>query len=130
MRGKKPLAAIAAIAASALFAVIVAALSPGPTPIRILNRTAVDLHDVVLTGSGFQHAIAVIAAGSSLDIRVSPRGESSLSISYTAEGREKSAIGQGYFEGGGRYRGSVVIHPDHEVTVAFEFAAFRLAPFW
>ena len=78
-------------------------------PITIQNGSAHDLRQVVLAGSGFTDTLARVAAGQGVTVRVQPRGESGLALSFLADGRQIVHPAQGYFEGAGRYAVKVTI---------------------
>jgi CTP:molybdopterin cytidylyltransferase MocA len=69
--------------------------------VTVQNASGHDLRRVVLTGSGFVDTMAQVPAGQSVTLRVRPRGESGLAVSFIADGREFAGPAQGYFEGDG-----------------------------
>jgi hypothetical protein len=87
------------------FALVLASLVAcgGQVPITVQNASGRDLRDVVLAGSGFADTLADLAAGQSVTVRVKPRGESGLAVSFMVDGRQIAQPASGYFEGAGRY---------------------------
>jgi hypothetical protein len=76
------------------------------------------LHSVTLSGPGFRRQLGEIAPASTVETSVEPVGESSISISFRALGKNVRVPPDGYFEGGGRYVVVVVVHPDLSVGVS------------
>jgi len=102
-----------------LSVIAVAALSgcsPG-TPVIVTNNSAFTVESVVISGSGFSHALGTIAPGQSVSAGVDPRGESGLRVAFRAGTRQVRTRPQGYFEGGGAYKVRAVIAPDLSVQV-------------
>jgi hypothetical protein len=55
--------------------------------LNVINRSAVELTNVVATGSGFTQLIGSIPAGQQQSISVSLRGESDLKLEFDANGK-------------------------------------------
>lgn len=88
------------------------------TPIQVTNRSAIPLHEVTISGSGFSAPVAtVLPPGETREVRVEPRGESGVAITFRAGDRRFSLPEQGYFEGNGSYAVKVVVQVDHSVSV-------------
>ena len=90
------------------------------TPVTITNRSAVPLDNVVIFGAGFRETVGHIAPAQSVSVRVKPKGETGLGISFRAGARLVEARPQGYFEGGGLYKVGVIITPDLGMRVSGE----------
>ena len=89
-----------------------AACSP-VTDVSVTNRSSVVLHDLAVGGSGFSALLpSPLAPGESRVIKVAPKGESGISLSFRAGSRHISYAEQGYFEGGGLYSVSVEVQDD------------------
>lgn len=103
---------------AALLFLLLSACSAG-TPVQIINRSQTPLHDVRVSGAGFSVPVApVLAPGEIRTVRVDPRGESGIAVSFRARERGFALPEQGYFEGTGPYSVSVVVQPDHSVSVS------------
>lgn len=88
------------------------------TPIAITNHSSMPLHDVNITGSGFSQAVAAtLAPGETRVVRVRPKGESGLGISFVAGARRVAHAEKGYFEGNGFYSVKVVVQQDLSASV-------------
>ena len=107
------------LAICAAFISILSACSSG-TPVAFHNASEHQLERVVLSGSGFEASLGVVAPGRSLTAKVYPAGESGLVISFTANGQDFSYEPQDYFEGGGRYKVSATVGHDLSVVVQSE----------
>ena len=83
--------------------------------VKFKNKSDHKLEAVELSGSGFKASLGEIKPGQSRTLKVYPSGESSLSVRFVAEGQSHSLERQGYFEGGGMYKVSVVVA--HDLTV-------------
>ena len=89
---------------------------------RVHNRSAVELRNVELAGRGFTERIDILAPGTSVDVTLHPRGESSVDIAFDAAGRRVEAKGDTYIESFGAYRLLVDIAPDFSVRVRYRDA--------
>jgi hypothetical protein len=87
------------------------------TNLNVVNRSTVELTNVVATGSGFTQSIASIPAGQQRSISVSPRSESGLKLDFDAKGKRFTSLPQGYFEGGSKAQVTAIVAPDFTVTV-------------
>jgi len=85
------------------------------TEIQIQNRSAAEITDIKLTGSGFSFSFPRIAAGGEIATFVFPKGESGLAVSFRAGGELHQNAEQGHFDVG--YEVHVVIAEDLRVTV-------------
>ena len=94
-----------------------ASCSNPPTPLRVTNRSAVPLEEVIVSGSGFRQSLGTIAPGATRTAGIRPKGESGLAISFNAGGRHSDFPPGGYFEGGGHYAVTAVVGADLDVTV-------------
>ena len=105
-----------------IFAVLASVLSAcgSSTSVAFHNTSGHRLESVVLSGSGFEASLGVVAPSQSVTAHVYPAGESGLAVSFTANGREYSYEPQNYFEGGGSYKVSAKVNDDLTVAVASE----------
>lgn len=88
----------------------------GGAYVTISNNSRAKLENLVLSGSGFSKALGSLEPGAKRDIRIQPEGESSLRVTFTANGASFDSKPAGYFEGGG-YRVDAEVKPDFEVEV-------------
>ena len=101
----------------ALAVACVVACSAG-TAVQVENLSATTLHDVRLTGSGFEALLSKpLEPGESRRVNVQPTGETGVALSFRAGARRFEHGPQGYFEGKGRYTVRVVVHDDFASTV-------------
>jgi hypothetical protein len=107
------------LAICAIFVSVLSACGSG-TPVAFHNASEHQLERVVLSGSGFEASLGVLASGQSLTTKVYPSGESGLAVSFTADGQNFSYKPQDYFEGGGRYKVSATVNHDFKVVVHSE----------
>jgi hypothetical protein len=82
--------------------------------IDIVNRSTVELTNVVANGSGFTQSIGSIPAGEQRSVSVSIGSESDLRLDFDANGKHRTSDPQGYFEGG---KVTATVSPDFTVTV-------------
>src|SRR5689334_22374062 len=75
----------------------------------ISNRSDRNLDNVMLSGSGFVTSIGPINAGSVASATLHPTGESSLRVSFDADGRHVDSGEHGYFENNVLYKIAVDI---------------------
>ena len=101
-----------AAAATALF---ITACDRGPI-IQVINRSDVELREVVLSGSGFSERVTSLPAAGHHSFSPSVRGESSLSVTFAAAGVHHESAQDTYFEGGESYFVVVTIDPQMKVT--------------
>lgn len=88
------------------------------TSVQVENLSATTLHDVRLTGSGFEAVLAKpLEPGAARRVNVKPAGETGVALSFRAGSRRFKQGPQGYFEGNGRYIVRVVVHDDFTSTV-------------
>lgn len=85
--------------------------------VKFKNQSNHELQSVEISGSGFKASLRDIAPGQSRTVKVYPSGESALSVSFVANGQGYRSEPQGYFEGGGMYKVSVVVSRDLTVLV-------------
>ena len=100
-----------------LLAIICISGCSSSTPLSVENRSGVLLQSVVVSGSGFTEGLGDIQPGATAAVAVRPIGESSLSITFTAQGKRVAPEVDTYFEGGGRYSVAVVVKPSLDATV-------------
>ena len=87
------------------------------TPVSVENRSGVLLQSVVVAGSGFKQHLGDLPPGATVQTQISPSGESGLSVSFRASGKEVALPPSGYFEGGGEYAVNVVVTPELRASV-------------
>ena len=84
--------------------------------VTIENRTALALGDVTVSGRGFSERVGTIPAGAMQALRVHPRGESGVRVSFSAEGRQY-ALEDGYIEDDFFYRARVVVDAGFSIRI-------------
>ena len=89
----------------------------GHPVITVTNRSNMTLENLVVSGSGFTHNIASLAAGAQSSFSPRSRGDSGIRLAFDALGKRHSTPEKGYFEAAGGYRVSVFIDADFKVTV-------------
>ncbi len=99
---------------SVLMLVVGCSRSPQLT---VINRSTTELTNVIASGTGFTQAIGSIPAGGQRSIVVSPRSESSLQLTFNANGKHFASAPQGYFENSSNYKITATVSPDFTVTV-------------
>ena len=80
-----------------------AACGRGGALVRVVNESPDTLRSVVLSGRGFTDTLAKLSPKSVAAVRVRPRGESGIGLTFTAGNRHISVPEQGYFEPAGGY---------------------------
>lgn len=107
-----------------VFAVALLGGCSDTTPISVENRAGVEIHSVVVSGTGFERNIGDLVPGATTEVQVQPTGESGLSITFRANDKVISLAPDAYFEGGGRYAVSVVVTPDLKASVNSDLRAY------
>lgn len=96
--------------ASALAAAVIAmacGCRRGPVVV-VTNESGVTVSNVVVSGVGFTNAIAIIAAGDRVALRVRPSGDTHVRATFEA-GRSHDSGNLGYLGNSASYRVGVVI---------------------
>lgn len=103
----------------ALYAAFILALTAcdSGTPVVFRNASNYRLDGVMLSGSGLEASLGVVAPGQSLKTKIYPSGESGLAVGFIANGRKYGYGPQHYFEGGGRYKVAATVNHDLNVVV-------------
>ena len=86
--------------------------------VRIENQSAVTVSNIVVTGNGFSSAIPSIAPSKTHELRVQPKGESSIRFTFDAGEKHVDSANQEYIEANGDYRVRAIIHSNLTVTVS------------
>ena len=95
--------------AAAAFAVLAVACGCRRSPVVVVtNESGVTVSNVVVSGVGFTNAIAVMAAGDRMALRVRPSGDSHVRATFEA-GRLHDSGNLGYLGNSGAYRVGLVI---------------------
>jgi hypothetical protein len=98
--------------------VLVTALVTGcgaSTPIEVTNKSSETIRNIRLSGPGFATTVADLAPGESSTVRVDPKGEAGLAMSFDADTRHIESPEKGYFESG--YYVSATVQKDFKVSV-------------
>lgn len=85
--------------------------------LTVTNRSAVELTNVVATGTGFTQAIGSIPPGGQRSVSLNPSGETGIRLDFDANGKHFSSTPQGYFENSSGYKITATVAPDFTVTV-------------
>ena len=104
--------------ATALLTLVATGCSDGSTPVLIKNQSSVVLHSVQTSGPGFAAYVGDMAPGESRKIKIYPRSEAGLGITFSANSRQITSPVSGYFESG--YKVTVVVSQDLSVSVDSE----------
>jgi len=103
------------------FTIVGAALLSGcisGVPVSIENQSASDLTNVVVSGKGFSESVGTIRAGNTESIRVRPKGESGIKVTFEVDGQRYSGIEEGYIENDNLY--TVKITVDASLSTVIE----------
>ena len=101
-----------------LLAVALAGCSDGGTPLTITNQSLARIEALQASGPGFSAYVGNLEPGERKKIKIYPRGEASLGLTFTANGRQFSSPASGYLESG--YNVSVIVAKDMSVVVDAE----------
>jgi len=99
----------------ALVAILVVGCSGGAR-VTVSNESSATLNSLTLSGEGFSQSLGSLEPGAKRDVRIRPSGETSLSVTFVANGKKFESPPAGYFEGGG-YRVRAEVKPNFEVAV-------------
>ncbi|MBN2451668.1 MAG: hypothetical protein JXR77_14865 [Lentisphaeria bacterium] len=105
-----------AIAATVSCAVILAGCSRQPR-VTVVNQSATELTNLVVSGSGFSLDLGTLPAGKKVRFGVTPSGESGLKVDFDAGGQHHSYGPDGYFENSHLYRVNVTVSTEYGVKV-------------
>ena len=87
-------------------------------PVKVTNRSSGALTEVVLTGNGFTEKVGTIPAGGAETVRIQPRGETGLRITFEANGRRygsgRDALEEDHLE-----RAEITINADYSIQIDF-----------
>ncbi len=97
-----------------------------PPEVTIENRSGRTLTGIVLAGKGFEAAVGTMESGESKSVIVRPKGESSLSMAFSAGDERVSRDGLAYLEGDGGYAVRLTVETDLTISVK---AGFQDAPY-
>jgi len=81
-------------------ALLVSGCSRG-VPIAISNQSGSALENLVASGTGFSMAVGELAPGVIREVRVAPKGEGGLRLTFAVSGKAFDTGNVGYFEGNG-----------------------------
>lgn len=90
--------------------------------ITIHNESSTRLTQVTLTGETWRHPVQDLAPGTKTSVTPDFRGETGMSLSYSAGGQLRSPKTGIYLESSGGYRIKAVIHPDLTASMTYEGA--------
>lgn len=84
--------------------------------VTVENRSTKPLADLTISGKGFVQDAGTLPAGSTRTWYVHPRGESGVTVGFTADGRTYSAS-NGYIEDDFMYRVIVTVGVDWSIDI-------------
>jgi hypothetical protein len=97
----------------------------GKPMVRIHNKSSAPLSNMTLSGQGFSVSLLSLRPGETRKLSIRPHGESSISVSFTANGKRYSNEPQGYFENNPLYVVDVTVKPDLSVAVESTLQVIR-----
>ena len=100
---------------AAVLAFMLSSCSDGSTPVSITNQSSEQLKAVQATGPGFAAYIGDLGPGERRNVKIYPRGEAGLGLTFIANNRQFTSPTSGYFESG--YNVSVIVEKDMSVAV-------------
>ena len=113
-------AAIPAVARAAVLALLLALLQgcASGQPVKVMNKSATPLVNVVVSGEGFSEKFGTIPPGGAETLRIRPRGETGLRIEFEVDGRRYTsshpALEEDHLE-----RAEITIQADHSISIEF-----------
>ena len=96
---------------SGLFAVLLAGCEGRGALISVANQSGRALENIVVSGRGFTDTIARLAPGQTSQVLVHPRGESGVSVSFSAADRRVVVPAQGYLDDCCGFSARLTINP-------------------
>jgi hypothetical protein len=84
--------------------------------LNVINRSNVELTNVVAIGAGFTQSIGSIKAGEQRSVSIRPNSESGLQLEFDAKGKRFKSLPQGYFDGSNA-KVTATVSPKFTVTV-------------
>jgi hypothetical protein len=94
--------------------------------ITLMNRSHIELRSVQIDGSGFSVRLPTLLPDESKSITVEPQGESGVSISFQAEGKDLKTDNLSYVEPFGGYCVTIEIDPAFKITADGGLSCFSL----
>jgi len=87
-------------------------------PVNIDNRSASELTNVVVSGKDFSESVGKIAAGGRAQVRVRPKGPSTVKVAFGASGQRYSATTPNTVENDATYTVEAVVDPEFSISIA------------
>lgn len=84
---------------------------------RIRNESTATLHNVRISGQGFEVTIPELPARESRVVAIKPRGESAVAVAFDANGHRIEIPSQGYVENDSMYVVDITVTPSLSVEV-------------
>lgn len=81
------------------------------------NRSAVSVEHLVVSGTGFTRDLGDLAPGATVDMTLSPTGDSALRFTFDVAGKRVAPEPVGYVERTGGYRIEAEITPEHGIRL-------------
>lgn len=101
-----------------VLAVAVGLVGCSDAPVFTLtNNSAVLLTNVVISGNGFSHPIARLAAGEHAEFIAHPDRDTGVQVDFDTDDRSLRVAELGYVQPRSGYRAAVTVEPDFTTTV-------------
>jgi len=98
-------------------AILLLAGCSGGSRVTVSNASSAKLDSLVVSGTGFSKSLGVLEPGAKRDVRIRPKGESSLRVTFIANGASYDSKPAGYFEGYG-YHVTAEVKPNFEIAIS------------
>ncbi|WP_143703922.1 MULTISPECIES: hypothetical protein [Luteimonas] len=107
------------LTAALLVVLTLAGCGDGSTALAVENRSSSKIESVQVRGPGFAAFVGDIEPDQRKKLRIYPRGEAGVGLTFSVSGQEHSSPVSGYFEPG--YEVLAVVAADMTVSVDAEF---------
>lgn len=97
---------------------VVGRYAGGPV-VTIVNESRARLSEVRLNGEAWSHVVPDLEPGAKAAVTPQFRGETGMSISFSAGGKNHSPKTGTYLESSGGYRVEIVVHEDFSVLMTY-----------
>lgn len=106
----------AAFAALVVAALLLAGCVSG-VPVAVSNKSTAQLEHVVVSGEGFSVKVGSVAPGATETVRIRPRGETSVKVTFQLGGQRYSAITEGTIANDDVNTVEAVVNEDLSITL-------------
>ena len=87
-------------------------------PVNIDNRSASQLTNVVVSGKDFSESVGSIAAGGRAQVRVRPKGASTVKLAFDVAAQRYSATTPNTLENDNGYTVEAIVDPEFSISIA------------